>query len=139
MTQERFQKGLKILNSINGANGRRIMKLLEDISPDMARFVIEFPYGDIYSRPGLDLKTRELLTIASLTTLGTAPKQLKAHVHNALNAGCRQEEIVETIMQMCVYAGFPAALNGLFVAQEAFEEPSSGRSTKIPKAKGRKR
>src|SRR6185369_4443557 len=117
MTEQRFQKGLKILNSINGTNGQRIMKLLENISPDMARFVIEFPYGDIYSRPSLDLKTRELLTIASLTTLGTAPAQLKAHIHNALNAGCTQEEIVETIMQMCVYAGFPAALNGLFAAQ----------------------
>jgi 4-carboxymuconolactone decarboxylase len=122
MNDARFQKGLKILNSINGTNGRRIMKLLEDISPDMARFVIEFPYGDIYSRPGLDLKTRELLTIASLTTLGTAPAQLKAHVRNALNAGCTREEIVETIMQMCVYAGFPAALNGLFAAQEVFDE-----------------
>ena len=122
MAKNRFQKGLKILNAINGENGQRIMKLLEDISPDMARFVIEFPYGDIYSRPGLDLKTRELLTIASLTTLGHAPKQLKAHIHNALNAGCRREEIVEAIMQMCVYAGFPAALNGLFAAQEVFDE-----------------
>jgi 4-carboxymuconolactone decarboxylase len=128
MTQKRFQKGLKILNSINGTNGQRIMKLLNDISPDMARFVIEFPYGDIYSRPGLDLKTRELLTIASLTTLSTAPAQLKAHVRNAINAGCTKEEIVETIMQMCVYAGFPAALNGLFEAQEVFIE-TSGRKT----------
>jgi 4-carboxymuconolactone decarboxylase len=122
MTEKRFKRGLKILNSINGTNGQRIMKLLKDISPDMARFVIEFPYGDIYSRPGLDLKTRELLTIASLTTLSTAPAQLKAHVRNAINAGCTKEEIVETIMQMCVYAGFPAALNGLFAAQEIFDE-----------------
>ncbi len=119
---ERFQKGLKILNSINGKNGRRIMKMLKDISPDMARFVIEFSYGDIYSRPGLDLKTRELLTIASLVTLGYAPKQLKAHIRNALNAGCSRQEIIEAIMQMCVYAGFPAALNGLFTAEEAFGE-----------------
>ncbi len=135
MRQERFQKGLKILNSINGTDGQRIMKLLQDISPDMARLVIEFPYGDIYSRPGLDLKTRELLTIASLTTLATAPGQLKAHVRNALNAGCSKEEIVETIMQMCVYAGFPAALNGLFAAQEIFDE-RPGKSS--PAAKGLK-
>jgi 4-carboxymuconolactone decarboxylase len=135
MTQERFQKGLKVLNSINGENGRRIMKLLEGISPDMARFVIEFAYGDIYSRPGVDLKTRELLTIASLTTLGNAPKELKAHVHNALNAGCTREEIVETIMQMCVYAGFPAALNGLFVAQEVFDESSRTRKKSVKKSK----
>ena len=109
---ERFRKGLKMLDSINGANGKRIMRMLKDISPDMARFVIEFPYGDIYSRPGLDLKTRELITIASLVTLGFASSELKAHIRNALNAGCTQKEIVETIMQMCVYAGFPAARPG---------------------------
>ncbi len=96
------------------------MELLNDISPDMARYIIEFPYGDIYSRPGLDLKMRELITIASLTTLGYAPAQLKAHIYNALNAGCSKEEILEVIMQMTVYAGFPAALNGLFVAKEVF-------------------
>jgi len=122
MSAQRFDKGLKILNSINGESGRGLMKRLEEISPDMARLVIEFPYGDIYSRPGLDLKTRELLTIASLTTQGYALKELKAHIHNALNAGCTQEQVVETIMQMSVYAGFPAALNGLFVAGEVFEE-----------------
>ncbi len=120
MTQ-RFQKGLNVLNSINGKNGKDIMKALRRISPDMARFVIEFPYGDIYSRPGLDLKTRELLTIASLVTLGYPERELKAHVANALNAGCSKEEIIESIMQMCVYAGFPAALHGLFIAQEVFD------------------
>ncbi|VAW17240.1 4-carboxymuconolactone decarboxylase [hydrothermal vent metagenome] len=120
MTNKRYQKGLDTLNKINGEAGERIMKLLEDISPDMARFVIEFPYGDIYSREGLDLKTRELITIGSLTTLGYAKDQLKAHVGNALNAGCTKEEIVEAIMQMSVYAGFPAALNGLFAAKEVF-------------------
>ena len=117
---DRYQRGLKTLQSINGQAGKRIMDLLEDISPDMARYVIEFPYGDIYSRPGLDLKTRELITIASLTTLGHAPAQLKAHIHNALNAGCSKEEIIEVMMQMSVYAGFPAALNGLFAAKEVF-------------------
>lgn len=97
------------------------MRALERISPDMARFVVEFPYGDIYSRPGLELKTRELLTIASLVTLGYPERELKAHVANALNAGCSKDEIIETIMQMCVYAGFPAALHGLFIAGEVFD------------------
>lgn len=122
MSDERFQKGWKTLNAINSEAGERILNLLKDISPDMARLVIEFPYGDIYAREGLDIKTREMITIASLTTLGYAPKQLKAHVHNALNAGCTKNEIVEIIMQMSVYAGFPAALNGLFAAKEVFEE-----------------
>lgn len=120
MTQ-RFQKGLNVLNSINGKNGKDIMKALRRISPDMARFVVEFPYCDIYSRPGLELKTRELLTIASLVTLGYPERELRAHIANALNAGCSKKEIVETIMQMCVYAGFPAALHGLFISQEVFD------------------
>lgn len=119
---ERYQKGWATLSKINDKAGERILKLLEDVCPDMAKLVIEFPYGDIYSRPGLDLKTRELITIASLTTLGFAKDQLKAHVYNALNAGCSKEEIIEVIMQMSVYAGFPVALNGLFAVKEVLTE-----------------
>ena len=122
MTNERYEKGLKTLNTINPDGLERINNLLKDICPDMTRFVIEFPYGDIYSRPGIDLKTRELATIASLTTLGYPRDQLKAHIHNALNVGCTKEQIIETILQMAIYAGFPAALNGLFAAKEIFEE-----------------
>lgn len=122
MSEDRYQKGWDTLSRINSEAGERILKMLKDISPDMARYVIEFPYGDIWSRGVLDTKTRELLTIASLTTQGFPKDQLKAHIHNALNAGCTKEEIVEAIMQMCVYAGFPAALNGLFTAKEVFEE-----------------
>ncbi len=130
MSNDRFQRGLRTLNRINSEAGERILKILKDISPDMARFVIEFPYGDIYSRPGLDIKTRELVTIASLTTLGHAPGQLKAHIHNALKAGCSKEEITEVIMQMAVYAGFPAALNGLFLAQEAYQNKRANKKNK---------
>ena len=122
MDNYRYSEGIKTLNGISSHAVKRINDLLHEICPDMARFVIEFPYGDIYSRPGLDIKTRELLTIASLTTLGYARDQLKAHVDNALNVGCTQEEIIETIMQMTVYAGFPAALNGLLAAKEIFQE-----------------
>ena len=125
MKNQRYQKGWKTLKKINSQSGERILKSLKDISPDMARFVIEFPYGDIYSRPGLNIKTRELITIASLTTLGFATEQLKAHIHNALNAGCKESEIVETIMQMSVYAGFPAALGGLSAAKQVFSERKS--------------
>ncbi len=135
---ERLAKGLKVLGSINGESGKHIMSKLKDISPDMARFVIEFPYGDIYSRLGLDLKTRELITIASLVTLGFAAHELKAHVGNALNAGCTQEEITETIMQMSVYAGFPAALNGLFIAGEVFQKKETKKTVRQKKSKSKK-
>jgi len=125
METPRYQKGWETLKGINSEAGQRILDLLNDIAPDMARYVIEFPYGDIYSRPGLDIKTRELITIASLTTLGHAPDQLKAHIANARNAGCTKEEIVEVMMQMAIYAGFPAALNALFVAKEVFNDKKS--------------
>lgn len=122
MANERYDRGLKTLGKINSQVGKDFLKTLEEISPDMARFVIEFPYGDIYSRPHLDLRTRELVTIASLTTLGFADHELKAHINNALNAGCSSQEIIEVIMQMSVYAGFPAALNALFIAKDIFTQ-----------------
>lgn len=122
MSTDRFEKGVETLNKIDAEGAERIKELLKDIAPDMAKFIVEFPYGDIYSRPGLDLKTRELITIASLVTLGNAPKQLKVHIQNALNVGCTKEQIVEVMMQMAVYAGFPAALNGLLAVKEVLEE-----------------
>ena len=134
----RYQKGLKVLGSINGQEGRKILKSLSAISPEMARFVVEFPYGDIYSRPGLDLRTRELITIASLVTLGFAHKELKAHIRNGLNAGCTPLEIKEVMIQMSVYAGFPAALNGLITAQEVLDE-SKDEMRSPPRPTNRKR
>jgi 4-carboxymuconolactone decarboxylase len=93
---------------------------LADIAPDFARYLIEFPFGDIYSRPGLDLRSREIAVVAALTALGNATPQLKVHLQAALNVGVTREEIVEVLMQMAVYAGFPAALNGLAAAREVF-------------------
>ena len=93
---------------------------MADIAPDFARYVIEFSFGDIYSRPGLDLRAREIATIAALTALGNASPQLKVHIEAGLNVGLSREEITEVMMQMAVYAGFPAALNGLFAAKEVF-------------------
>ena len=82
--------------------------------------MLEFSFGDIYSRPGLDLRAREIATIAALTALGNASPQLKVHIEAGLNVGLSREEITEAMMQMAVYAGFPAALNGLFAAKEIF-------------------
>ena len=116
------KRGLKKLKEIDGEAGERVIESLKDIAPDLARYIIEFPFGDIYSRPGLDLKSREIAVVAALTALGNAAPQLKVHVHGALNAGCTRQEVVEVIMQMAVYAGFPAALNGMFTAKEVFKE-----------------
>ena len=122
MHDERYQRGLNKLREIDGEQGERVIAALAGIAPDFGRLLIEFAFGDIYSRPALDLKSRELAVVAALTALGNAAPQLKVHLHGALNVGCSREEIVETIMQMAVYAGFPAALNGLFAAQAVFDE-----------------
>lgn len=117
---ERYDRGLRTLAAVDREQVGRIVASLADIAPDFARLLIEFPFGDIYARPGLDLKSRQIATVAALTALGTAPSQLKVHIHGALNVGCKAEEVVEVIMQMAVYAGFPAALNGLAAAKEVF-------------------
>lgn len=120
MPQERYARGLAKLEEIDGEAGTRVIASLHDIAPDFARYLIEFPFGDIYSRPGLDLRSREMAVVAALTALGNAAPQLKVHIGGALNVGVTRDEIVEIIMQMAVYAGFPAALNGLFAAREVF-------------------
>lgn len=116
----RYQRGLARLEAVAGAQGIAVVKSLEDIAPDLGRYIIEFAYGDIFARPGLDVKTRELATVAALTAMGTAPPQLKVHMQAALRIGASQEEIIETVMQMIPYAGFPAALNAVTIARDVF-------------------
>ena len=124
MDNERYLRGWEKLKEVDGQAGENVVESLRDIAPDFARLLIEFPFGDIYSRPGLDLRTRELAVVAALTALGNAAPQLKVHIHGARNVGCSEQEIVEVIMQMAVYAGFPAAVNGLFAAKEVFAHPN---------------
>lgn len=120
--ESRLERGQRALAEIDGEAGAKVIAALADIAPDFATYLFEFPFGDIYSRPGLDLKSREIATIAALTALGNAAPQLKVHIEAGFNVGLSREEITETIMQMAVYAGFPAALNGLFAAKEVFAE-----------------
>lgn len=122
MKSERFETGLKKLQEIDGEAGKKVIESLASIAPDLAKYTIEFPFGEIYQRPDLDLKSREIATVAALTALGHCLPQLNVHIHGALNVGCKPEEIVEVIIQMAVYAGFPAALNAMFVAKEVFRE-----------------
>ena len=122
MKSQRYKDGWKKLKEIDGQAGVNVVNALKDISPDFADLLIEFPFGDVYNRKGLDLKSREIATISALTAMGTATPQLKVHIQGALNVGCKEEEIIEVMIQMAVYAGFPAALNGLFAAKEVFDE-----------------
>ena len=120
--ESRLKRGKRVLSEIDGEAGEKVIDSLADIAPDFAKYLLEFPFGDIYSRPGLDIRAREIATIAALAALGNATPQLKVHIAAGLNVGISREEIVETIMQMAVYAGFPAALNGLFAAKEVFRD-----------------
>ncbi|MFU0932890.1 carboxymuconolactone decarboxylase family protein [Kluyvera cryocrescens] len=120
MPSERFITGQKMLQQVDGKGGDAVVESLKDIAPDFARYLLEFPFGDIYALPGLDLRSREIATVAALTALGNATPQLKVHIAAALHVGLTEEEIIEVIMQMAVYAGFPAALNGLFAAKAVF-------------------
>lgn len=122
MESDRYKRGWEKLKEIDGDAGERVIEALKDIAPDLARYIIEYPFGDVYSRGILSLKEREIATVSALTALGNAQLQLKVHIHGALNVGCTRQEIVEIIIQMSVYAGFPSALNGIFAAKEVFEE-----------------
>lgn len=116
----RRAKGMDTLERITGATGNAVVKSLSDISPELGEWIVDFAYGDVFSRSGVALCTRELATISALTALGNAQPQLKVHIEGALNVGCKPEEIVEIIIQMAVYAGFPSALNGITAAREVF-------------------
>jgi 4-carboxymuconolactone decarboxylase len=119
---ERYERGLAKLKEIYGDRAQTLVAALGEVTPDLRRYVVEFGFGDIHCRPGLDLRSREIATVAALTALGTAPSQLRAHIHAALNVGCSQVEVVEVMLQMALYAGFPATINGIQAAKEVFAD-----------------
>jgi 4-carboxymuconolactone decarboxylase len=122
MNKSRYETGLEKLTQIDGEAGQNVIDSLQDVCPDLAKFTIEYPFGDIYSRKGLDLKSREIATVAALTAMGNCQPQLKVHINAALNVGCTVEEVKEVVLQMSVYAGFPSALNGMFVVKQVLIE-----------------
>ena len=119
---ERHRRGTEALLRIHGERGAGYVAQLAKFAPDFAAMLTDFAYGDIYARPGLDPRTRQIATIAALTTLGDTQHELTIHIRSALNAGCTRTEVVEVIMQMAVYAGFPRALAALTAARAAFAE-----------------
>lgn len=122
MTTERYERGWEKLMEVDGTGGAKVIEALKDISPDLGKFVIEFAFGDIYTREGLDLRQRQLVTISALTTLGGCEPQLTVHINAALNVGLSPKEIVEAILHCAPYTGFPRVLNATFVAKEVFKD-----------------
>ena len=121
MTNDRFERGMQVLKKVDPEVAENIQDALKDLCPAMARLTIEFGYGDVMSREGIDLRTRELLNIAMLGAMGNAPGQLERHIQGALNTGSTKEQIMEVILQMAAYAGFPAAFNALSCAKKVFD------------------
>ena len=118
----RYQRGRAKLKQMLGERGEQAVENIARISPDMAHYVVEFIFGDIHCRSGLDLKTREIAAVATLVTRGGVEPQLRAHLHGAMNVGWSEQEIIELMIELAVYAGFPAALNGLYAARDVFAE-----------------
>ena len=118
----RYAIGVQTLNTLHANQVENLEATFKDISPDLARLVIEYGFADIFSRPALDSKHREMATIAALTAMGTAPSQLKFHIKAALHIGVSQVEIREIMILMSVYCGFPAAINGTLALKEVIRE-----------------
>ncbi|QLE79926.1 carboxymuconolactone decarboxylase family protein [Francisella sp. Scap27] len=118
----KMENGLKLLNKLHGGHtGEAILNQFKEISPKMAEITIENMFGDILQRTNiLDIKTRELLIIVSLVTLGSCDNQIRAHTEAAINVGASKEEISEAILQTAYFAGFPKAANALISIKELF-------------------
>jgi 4-carboxymuconolactone decarboxylase len=121
----RRARGLATMDKTSKGAGERVINSLASISPDISDFIINFAYGDVFSREILSSKCKEISAIAGMCATSTMRPQLKVHIKAGLNVGLTKEEIIEVLSQMSVYAGFPAALNGLFAAKEVFDERDS--------------
>lgn len=120
--QSRYDAGLAALEAVDGSAGEKVISSLAAVAPDLGRFIIEFAFGDVYTRQGMDLHTRELVTVAALAAMGNARPQLKVHTHGFLNVGGSREQLVEVAIQTAPYAGFPRAINAVLAIQEVLEE-----------------
>lgn len=121
MDNMRFMKGIQNLKSVDGKGGDAVIQSLEEISPDLGKYIIEFAFGDIYSRPALSLQEREMITIVSLLTAGGCEPQLEVHINGALNTGIEPVKVVETFLHCIPYTGFPKVLNAIFTAKKVFQ------------------
>ena len=122
MEKKRFEHGMEQLAAVDGTGGENVIRSLEGIAPDLGKFIVEFAFGDIYTREGLTLQEREMITITSLLTAGGCEPQLEVHINGALNVGIAPQKVIETFIQCIPYTGFPKVLNAVFVAKKVFEE-----------------
>ncbi|WP_046726760.1 carboxymuconolactone decarboxylase family protein [Streptomyces humi] len=120
--EERFARGLEVLGQVAGGAAPQVLDALADVSPELGHQVVAWGFGEIYSRPQLPPRERQLVTLGILTALGGCEPQLEVHVDFSLNAGLTPEEIVEALLHSAGYCGFPKALNATLVARKVFAE-----------------
>lgn len=120
--QQQFEHGKTVLDAIDGEAGAKVIDALGDISPELAHHVVAWGFGEIYSRPGLAPRDRQLVTLGMLTALGGCEPQLDVHINAALNVGLTAHQIIEALLHSAVYCGFPRALNATFTAKKVFAE-----------------
>lgn len=119
--QERLDYGRSVLDAVNADAAQRVLGALEDVSPALSEQVL-LGFGEIYARPQLSPRDRQLVTLGMLAALGGCEPQLEVHVGTALNVGLSPEQIVEALLHSVAYCGFPRALNATFAAKRVFEE-----------------
>jgi 4-carboxymuconolactone decarboxylase len=117
-----YQRGMNEIRKQLGPMADSYIEKIKALAPEFAWVNVTFPFGELYTRDVLDLKTRELCTVAALTVQGFSLPELKVHIHAALRCGASREEVIEVITQMIAYAGFPAATNALMTAQAVFKD-----------------
>lgn len=122
MSSTRFELGSEKLKEIDGIGGENVIQSLQDIAPDVGKYIIEFAFGDVYTRPELNMQEREMITITSLLTTGDCEPQLEVHINGSLNVGLSPEKIIETFIQCIPYTGFPKVLNAIYTAKKIFAE-----------------
>ena len=120
--EERYEHGRMVLDAVDGTAGRDVIDSLKDIAPELGHQVVAWGFGEIYSRPELAARDRQLVTLGMLTALGGCEPQLEVHINAALNVGLAPQQIIEALLHSAVYCGFPRALNATFVAKKVFAE-----------------
>jgi 4-carboxymuconolactone decarboxylase len=122
MNKELFEKGLAIRRAVVGEQYvERSLKAADDFSMPMQELVTEFCWGEVWSRPGLDRRSRSILNLGMIAALNR-PEELAIHVRGAINNGVTKQEIQECLLQVAVYCGMPAGLGSFKVAREVFKE-----------------
>ena len=120
MGDDRYERGRRRISELAGERGEAVIAGLEEVSPDLARYVVEFGYGDVYSRPALDDHARQLAAISALSAMGGAEPQLEYHIGIALNIGVPPDQIVETVIFLSPFIGFARTLNAARSVKRVF-------------------